>query len=140
MRLHVSKLMTYFFFQILIYLKVKCNITKVFEVKLTYLQIMQFLGVTNSTPLKKNLVPRFNCLLKELWIKLPQFIFSFPCSLCLCISVPLNLTHPNYPAPGNPLCHIKNLHREILIGEVILYRELFKRYLLFWNSQTLLQL
>ena len=60
-------------------------------------------GVTDPTPLKKY-HPRDLAGLasKEIWIGLPQLIFSFPCRLSFTVVTPLNSAHLDALVPSNP--------------------------------------
>ena len=62
------------------------------------------LGCYRPYPLKESR-PQDSARLasKEIWIFLPQLIFSLPCSLSFTMMTPLNSTHLDALVPGNPL-------------------------------------
>ena len=62
------------------------------------------LGCYKPTPLKESRPQDLAGLAsKEIWVRLPQLIFSLPCSLSFTVATPLNSAHFDLPVPSNSL-------------------------------------
>jgi hypothetical protein len=56
------------------------------------------------------------------------------------VVTPSDFAHSDDFSPGDPVCGLKNLRWLLYVGQVFLDFQTFHWQLLFWHTQTLLQL
>jgi hypothetical protein len=97
-------------------------------------------GVTNLSPLKESRPQDSGLASKELRVFGHQIIFALPGCFFLRMVIPSDFAHSDGLPSGDPVCGLKDLHGFLNIGQVLLDFKTFNGQLLFWHSQTLLQL
>jgi hypothetical protein len=100
----------------------------------------QIQGVTNLSPLKESRPRDLGLACKELRVFSHQIIFTLPGCFFLRVVTPSDFAHSNSLPPGDSVCSLKNLRWLLYVGQVLLDLQTFHWQLLFWHTQTLLQL
>jgi hypothetical protein len=100
----------------------------------------QIQGVTNLSPLKESRPRDSRLASKELRVFSHQIIFTLPGCFFLSVVTPSNFAHFDSLPPGDSVYSLKNLRWLLYVGQVLLDFKTFHWQLLFWNTQTLLQL
>jgi hypothetical protein len=100
----------------------------------------QIQGVTNLSPLKESLPRDSRLANKEFRVFGNQIIFTLPGRFFLRVVTPSDLAHSDSLPSGDSVCSLKNLRWLLNIGQVLLDLQTFHWQLLFWHTQTLLQL
>jgi hypothetical protein len=77
---------------------------------------------------------------KELRVFSHQIIFTLLGCFLLRVVIPSDFAHSDGLSPGDSVCRLKDLHWLLYIGQVLLDFKTFHWQLLFWHTQTLLQL
>jgi hypothetical protein len=96
--------------------------------------------IANLSPLKES-HPRDSRLAnKEFRVFVHRIIFTLPGCLFLRVVIPSDLAHSDCFPPSDPVCSLKNLHWLLYVGQVLLDLQTFHWQLLFWHTQTILQL
>src|SRR3954467_14632753 len=84
-----------------------------------------FLGCYKPSPLKQNLVPRFEkgrkryLRFEEIGKLCPDVIFALPGSFVFCVVAPLNLEKLDAPGSGSSKSFFQNTYGYFKIGQVI---------------------
>jgi hypothetical protein len=100
----------------------------------------QIQGVTNLSPLKESRPRDSGLASKELRVFSHQIIFTLPCCFFLRVMIPSNFAHSDGLSSGDSICSLKDFRWLLNVGQVLLDFKAFHWQLLFWHSQTLLQL
>jgi hypothetical protein len=100
----------------------------------------QIQGVTNLSPLKESRPRGSRLASKELRVLGHQIIFTLPSCFFLRVVTPSDFAHSDSLPPGDSVCSLKNLSWLLYVGQVLLDLQTFYWQLLFWHTQTLLQL
>jgi hypothetical protein len=100
----------------------------------------QIQGVTNLSPLKESRPRDSGLASKELRIFSHQIIFTLPGFFFLRVVIPSDFAHSDGLPSGDSVCSLKDLRRLLNVGQVLLDFKTFNWQLLFWHSQTFLQL
>jgi hypothetical protein len=69
-----------------------------------------------------------------------QIILTLPGCFLFRVVTPSDFAHSDSLPPGDSVCSLKNLRWLLYVGQVLLDLQTFHRQLLFWHTQTLLQL
>jgi hypothetical protein len=97
-------------------------------------------GVTNLSPLKETRPRDSRLASKELRVFSPQIIFTLPGCFFLRVVIPSDFAHSDGLPSGDSVCGLKDLRWLLNVGQVLLDFKTFNWQLLFWHSQTFLQL
>jgi hypothetical protein len=97
-------------------------------------------GVTNLSPLKESRPRDSRVASKELRVFSHQIIFTLPSCLFFGVMTPSNFAHSDSLPSSDSVCSLKDLHWLLNIGQVLLDFKTFHWQLLFWHTQTFLQL
>jgi hypothetical protein len=100
----------------------------------------QIQGVTNLSPLKESRPRDLVLANKELRVFGHQIIFTLPGCFFLGVVIPSDFAHSDGLLSGDSVCSLKDLRWFLCVGQVLLDFKTFHWQLLFWHSQTLLQL
>jgi hypothetical protein len=100
----------------------------------------QIQGVTNLSPLKESRPRDSGLVSKEFGVFGFQIIFSFPGCFFLRVVTPPDFAHSDGVSPGDPVCKLQNLRWLLYVGQIFLNFQTLHWQLLFWYSQTFLQL
>jgi hypothetical protein len=100
----------------------------------------QIRGVTNLSPLKESRPRDSRLASKELKIFSHRIIFTLPSSLFFGVMTPSDFAHSDSLPLGDSVCSLNNLRWLLNIGQVFLDFKTLHRQLLFWHTQTFLQL
>jgi hypothetical protein len=100
----------------------------------------QIQGVTNLSPLKESRPRDSRLASKELRVFSHQIIFTIPGCFFLRVVIPSAFAHSYGLPSGDSICSLKDLRWLLNVGQVLLDFKVFHWQLLFWHSQTLLQL
>jgi hypothetical protein len=100
----------------------------------------QIQGVTNLSPLKESRPRDSRLASKELRVFSHQIIFTLPGCFFLRVVTLSGFAHSDSFPPGDSVCSLKNLRWLLYVGQVLLDLQTFHWQLLFWHTQTLLQL
>jgi hypothetical protein len=100
----------------------------------------QIQGVTNLSPLKESRPRDSGLVSKELRVFGHQITFTLPSCFFLGVVIPSDFAHSDGLPSGDSVCSLKDLRWFLCVGQVLLDFKTFHWQLLFWHSQTLLQL
>jgi hypothetical protein len=100
----------------------------------------QIQGVTNLSPLKESHPQDSRLASKEFRVFGHQIIFTLPGCFFLRVVTPYDFAHSDSFPPGDSVYSLKNLRWLLYVGQVLLDLQTFHWQLLFWHTQTLLQL
>jgi hypothetical protein len=100
----------------------------------------QIQGVTNLSPLKESRPRDSRLASKEFRVLGNQIIFTLPGCFFLRVVTPSDFAHSDSLPPGDSIYSLKNLCWLLYVGQVLLDLQTFHWQLLFWHTQTLLQL
>jgi hypothetical protein len=100
----------------------------------------QIRGVTNLSPLKESRPRDSRLASKELRIFSHQIIFTLPPCLFFRVMTPSDFAHSDSLPSGDSICSLNDLRWLLNIGQVFLDFKTLHWYLLFWHTQTFLQL
>jgi hypothetical protein len=100
----------------------------------------QIQGVTNLSPLKESRPRDSRLASKELRVFSHQIIFTLLGCFFLTVMIPSDFAHSDGLSSGDSVCGLKDLRWLLNVGQVLLDFKTFHWQLLFWHSQTLLQL
>jgi hypothetical protein len=100
----------------------------------------QIQGVTNLSPLKESHPQDSGLASKELRVFSHQIIFTLPGCFFLIVVIPSDFAHSDSLPSGDSVCSLKDLCWFLCVGQVLLDLQTFHWQLLFWHTQTLLQL
>jgi hypothetical protein len=97
-------------------------------------------GVTNISPLKESRPRDSGLASKELRVFSHQIIFTLPGCFFLRVMIPSDFAHSDGLPSGDSVYSLQDLRWLLNIGQVLLDFKTFHWQLLFWHTQTLLQL
>ena len=97
-------------------------------------------GVTNLSPLKESRPQDSGLASKELRVFSHQIILTLPGCFFLRVVIPSDFAHSDGLPSSDSVCSLKDLCWFLRVGQVLLDLQTFHWQLLFWHSQTLLQL
>jgi hypothetical protein len=97
-------------------------------------------GVTNLSPLKESCPRDSGLASKELWVFGHQIIFTLLGCFFLRVVIPSDFAHSDGLPSGDSVCSLKDLRWLLNVGQVLLDFKTFHWQLLFWHTQTFLQL
>jgi hypothetical protein len=100
----------------------------------------QIQGVTNLSLLKESRPRDSGLASKGLRIFSHQIIFTLPGCFFLRVVTPSDFAHSDSLPPGDFVCSLKNLCWLLYVRQILLDFQTFHWQLLFWHTQTLLQL
>jgi hypothetical protein len=100
----------------------------------------QIRGVTNLSPLKESRPQDSTLVSKELRIFSPQIIFTLPSCFFFEVMTPSDFARSDSLPSGDSVCSLNNLCWLLNMGQVLLDFETLHWQLLFWHTQTFLQL
>jgi hypothetical protein len=100
----------------------------------------QIQGVTNLSPLKESRPRDSRLASKKLRVFDHQIIFALPGCFFLRVVIPSDFTHFDGLPSGDFVCSLKDLCWFFCVGQILLDLQTFDWQLLFWHTQTLLQL
>jgi hypothetical protein len=100
----------------------------------------QIQGVTNLSPLKESRPRDSRLANKEFRILGHQIIFTLTGCFFLKVVTPSDFAHRDRFPPGDSVCSLKNLRWLLYVSQILLDLQTFHWQLLFWHTQTLLQL
>ena len=99
-----------------------------------------FLSVTAPTPLGKISSPRFQLILKQVWVLCPKKILALPSCFILGVITPLNSEKLNGFLSGPPLRFSQYFYRAFPVREVWLHVNILMWNLLLWVAYVFSQL
>jgi hypothetical protein len=100
----------------------------------------QIQGITNLSPLKESRPRDSRSVSKELRVFSHQISFTIPSCLFFGVMTPSDFAHSDSLPSSDSICSLKDLRWLLNVGQVLLDFKTFHWQLLFWHTQTLLQL
>jgi hypothetical protein len=100
----------------------------------------QIWGITNLSPLKESRPRNSRLASKELGIFGHQIVFTLPSCLFFRVMTPSDFAHSDSLPSGDSVCSLNDLRWPLNIGQIFLDFKTFHWQLLFWHTQTFLQL
>jgi hypothetical protein len=100
----------------------------------------QIRGIINLSPLKESHPRDSRLASKELRIFSHQIIFTLPSCFFFRVMTPSDFAHSDSLPSGDSVCSLNNLRWLLNIGQVFLDFKTLHWQLLFWHTQTFLQL
>jgi hypothetical protein len=101
---------------------------------------LEIRGVTNLSPLKESRPRDSRLASKELRVLGHQIIFTLPGCFFLRMMIPSDFAHSDGLPSGDSVCSLKDLRWLLNVGQVFLDFKTLHWQLLFWHTETLLQL
>ena len=97
-------------------------------------------GITNLSPLKESRPQDSGLASKELRVFGHQIIFALSGCIFLRVVIPSDFAHSDGLPSGDSVCGLKDLRWLLNVGQVLLDFRTLDWQLLFWHTETLLQL